>query len=255
MKHFRFSRSFAAALLLAPFFGASSWAQVAPAPSAPATGATAATTDGAAPAPLVKVDFNAQKGIFSGDATLAPGLDGTALTLKGTGSAELAEKLDTAKSFSVMAWVKVTRAGGFQTFISSDGPTNSAFFLQMRDDTKRFAFTALPEGPDVGAQANAKEDAKIGVWTHLAGVHDAQKHTLTLYVNGVLQEAVPFEATYTAPGPLRVGRAKFGENPVDFAVGQIDDAQIFQAALTAPQVMTLVQPLLAKAAAAPATPK
>ena len=54
--------------------------------------------------------------------------------------------VDTTKSFTVAAWVKLTTLPGYQTFVSEDGVNvggnaQSAFFLQKRDDTQQFSFT------------------------------------------------------------------------------------------------------------------
>ena len=52
--------------------------------------------------------------------------------------------LDTTKSYSVAAWVKLNTVGtNFQTFVSEDGDGQSAFFLQLRGDTDQFSFTIL----------------------------------------------------------------------------------------------------------------
>lgn len=52
--------------------------------------------------------------------------------------------VNTAASFSVAAWVKVSAvSNAYQTFVSVDGNQVSAFFLQLRGDTGLFAFTRL----------------------------------------------------------------------------------------------------------------
>ncbi len=203
-------------------------------------------------APLLNATFDAPVGTQSGDATLTEGISGNALTLNGKGSVELTQSVDTSQSYTVLAWVKVAKIGGFQTFVSSDGPKNSAFFLQLRDDTKHFAFTGLPEDGGDANFASGQDDVDTGVWYHLAGVYDATKKTMSLYVNGVLQDSVAFTGAYKAPGPVRLGRAKYDGNPVDFASGQMDDVQLFQSALTAPQILAIAQPLLGTAGTAPA---
>jgi hypothetical protein len=49
--------------------------------------------------------------------------------------------LDTTKSYTVAAWVKLKDLNGYQTFVSEDGAFQSAFFLQLRGDTHQFSFT------------------------------------------------------------------------------------------------------------------
>ncbi|RYX86700.1 alpha-L-arabinofuranosidase [bacterium] len=236
MYNHRLARAVPIALFLCPLMTACSNAQ----------------TNTAPPTPLFNANFDTAIGTPSGDTTLAAGISGNALTLTGTGSVELAQSLDTSKSYTVMAWVKAGRIGGFQTFISSDGPRNSAFFLQLRDDTKHFAFTAVPAEGGNANFASGQDDVEVGKWYHIAGVYDATEKTLSLYVNGMLQDSVPFMDAYRAPGPLRLGRAKFDGNAVDYASGQLDDAQIFQSALSGAQIQAIAQPLLGKAGTAQA---
>src|SRR3569833_408384 len=59
----------------------------------------------------------------------------SALHTTGDGWAEVAEPLvDTSRSFTVSAWGRVNRPGGFQTFVSIDGKKVSAFYLQLRNN-------------------------------------------------------------------------------------------------------------------------
>src|SRR5580692_1672957 len=51
--------------------------------------------------------------------------------------------IDTSASFTVSAWVKLDNTNGYQTFVSEDGSNVAAFYLQLRGDTGRFAFTRL----------------------------------------------------------------------------------------------------------------
>jgi hypothetical protein len=43
----------------------------------------------------------------------------------------------------VSAWVNLNSTGGYQTFVSQDGSQVSGFYLQLRGDSHRFAFTHL----------------------------------------------------------------------------------------------------------------
>lgn len=240
MNNSRLRRTLPVSVLLPCVLSACSHTQAPP----PAV-ATAPTSIKPATLPIVTANFETSFGKSTGDARFAPGLNGKALTLNGGGSVELTQGLDTSKSYTVMAWIKPTKVGGFQTFISGDGPQNSAFFLQLRDDSKRFALAALAENgtPSI---ASAKEDPDLDIWTHLAGVYNADQKTISLFVNGVLQASVPFAGAYRAPGPLRLGRAKFGGQAVDFASGQIDEVQVFQNALSGEQIQAIARPFIGK---------
>jgi Concanavalin A-like lectin/glucanases superfamily len=51
--------------------------------------------------------------------------------------------IDTTASFTVSAWVNLNNTNGYQTFVSQDGNEVSGFYLQLRADTGRFAFTRI----------------------------------------------------------------------------------------------------------------
>ncbi|SFW83836.1 LamG-like jellyroll fold domain-containing protein [Amycolatopsis australiensis] len=194
------------------------------------SGTTAADTAGSHPATL-----NAGAG-------WGPGIRGGALTTDGSkGFADAgAPVLDTTKSFSVSSWVKLDRTSGFQTFVSVDGSQVSNFFLQFRDDSRRFAFTRLAgDAPADGVVASASFDPVAGQWYQLTGVYDATASTLSLYVDGTRQATVAAPAAWAGTGDLVIGRGKYGGNPVDFVDGSIDDVRAYSGALTAAEAARL----------------
>ncbi|WP_372664742.1 LamG-like jellyroll fold domain-containing protein [Amycolatopsis kentuckyensis] len=165
-----------------------------------------------------------------------PGIRGGALTTDGAGGfADAgAPVLDTTKSFSVSSWVKLDRTSGYQTFVSVDGNQVSNFFLQFRDDSRRFAFTRLAgDAPADGVVAGANFDPVVGQWYQLTGVFDAAASTLSLYVDGTRQATVAAPAGWAGTGHLVIGRGKYGGNPVDYVDGSIDDVRAYSGALTA----------------------
>jgi hypothetical protein len=153
--------------------------------------------------------------------------------------------IDTTQSFTVSAWVYLTRTNGYQTFVSQDGTQISGFFLQLRADTGRFAFTRpsydspkalgiIASAPNVIPQPNE--------WYHLAGVYDEARQTISLYVNGVLQQTQPYVENWGATGPLAVGRGFYNSGKVDFVSGNIDDVRTYAGALSASAVSQLAGP-------------
>ncbi|GLY40734.1 alpha-N-arabinofuranosidase [Amycolatopsis sp. NBRC 101858] len=188
------------------------------------SGTTAADTAGEHPATL------------NSGAGWGPGIRGGALTTDGaSGFADAgAPVLDTTKSFSVSSWVKLDKISGYQTFVSIDGNQVSTFFLQFRDDSRRFAFTRLAgDAPADGVVASANFDPVVGQWYQLTGVFDAAVSTLSLYVDGTRQAAVSAPAGWAGTGHLVIGRGKYGGNPVDYVDGTIDDVRAYSGALTA----------------------
>jgi alpha-L-arabinofuranosidase len=182
-------------------------------------------------------------GTLQGDAGWGPGLVGPgALALHGRGGYVdvPGAVVDTTASFSVAAWVRVDVTRGYQTFVSEDGSQVSAFFLQFRDDTRRFAFTRITaDAVAAGTFASSSFTPSAGTWYFLVGVYDSAAQALRLYVNGALQESVRFASPWRAAGDLEIGRGRFAGNLVDFVNGGIDDVRAYGGALSSRDVTTL----------------
>ncbi|WP_223199063.1 LamG domain-containing protein [Solihabitans fulvus] len=157
------------------------------------------------------------------------------LTLDGTsGYAQTtAPVIDTTKSFSVAAWVKLTDTGAYHTVVSQDSSGASVPILHYSKDSNTWAMSMatadIPQAPAVRAVSFNPPD--LNVWTHLVGTFDASTGTLTLYVNGVRQH------TAVAPGlasngPTFIGAGKWNNNRVDYFAGAIDDVQVWQRTLS-----------------------
>jgi alpha-L-arabinofuranosidase len=170
-----------------------------------------------------------------------------ALSLSGSGEyAEAASALiDTTRSFTVSAWVNVSNTNGYQTFVSQDGSQVSGFYLQLRGDTNRFAFTRIAYDSPSGLGTIASASSIIpqpGEWYHLAGVYDSVRKTISLYVNGTLQQTQSFVPNWQASGPLAVGRSLYNGNQVDFVSGRIDDVRIYSGVVGAAAISRLAGP-------------
>ncbi|MGH2893826.1 MAG: LamG domain-containing protein, partial [Solirubrobacteraceae bacterium] len=153
--------------------------------------------------------------------------------------------IDTTQSFTVSAWVYLTSTSGYQTFVSQDGTQISGFFLQLRADTGRFAFTrpAYDSPKALGIIASAPNIIpQPNEWYHLAGVYDEADQTISLYVNGVLQQTVSYVPNWGATGSLAVGRGFFNSGKVDFVSGNIDDVRTYAGALSANAISQLAGP-------------
>jgi len=149
--------------------------------------------------------------------------------------------IDTSKSFTVSAWVNLASTNGYQTFVSEDGSQVSGFYLQLRADTGRFAFTRLAYDSTAayGAVATSSIIPQPGVWYLLTGVYDAAAQTNSLYVDGALQQTVPILAPWSATGPLAVGRGFYNGAPTDWVSGAIDDVRAYSGALPAQDIRAL----------------
>jgi hypothetical protein len=142
--------------------------------------------------------------------------------------------LNTTASYSAAAWVRLNSAGGaFQTVVSQDGPSNSAFYLQYSGADRRFAMSFA------GVRALAPSAPVAGQWYHLVGVRDAATGQLRLYVDGQLAGQADACLGDSSTGPLVIGRGRFGGNPVDYFGGTLDQVHIYDRALSAAEVKAL----------------
>jgi hypothetical protein len=146
--------------------------------------------------------------------------------------------VDTSGSYSVAAWVKLNSLTGNQTFASIDGTAISPFYLQLEGGV--FAFTTR-SADSTGSTATLATGLapSTGTWYHLVGVYDNSAHTISLYVNGVLQNTVAFSSPWKAAGHTAIGRAKWNGGNVDFVNGAIDDVRMYSTALTKQEAIAL----------------
>ncbi|GAA4873416.1 LamG-like jellyroll fold domain-containing protein [Saccharopolyspora cebuensis] len=183
------------------------------------TGPTAVDSAGSADAALT----NAER---------VPGMQGGGLSFGGDGQADTgAALIDTAGSYSVSAWVRLDEAaGGFQTVVSQDSGSHSAFFLQYSGADQRWAMSFA------GLRALSPDKPEPGRWYHLTGVRDAASGTLSLFVDGqrVAQQSACLAGE--SGGSTVIGRGQYGGQPVDFLRGDVDDVRIFDRALSDEEV-------------------
>jgi alpha-L-arabinofuranosidase len=184
-----------------------------------------------------------QAGAGWGAGTVGP----SALAVNGKGqyAQSSGPVIDTTSSFTVSAWVDLTNTDGYQTFVSQDGFNVSGFYLQLRGDTHQFAFTRLAYDSTKALGTIASATGVVpqpDEWYHLAGVYDARRQTISLYVNGRLAQTQPFVPDWSAGGPLAVGRGLFGASRVDFTSGRIDDVRTYASALPAGAIAALAGP-------------
>lgn len=179
---------------------------------------------------------------LQGGASWTTGVEGSALAVTPQQAAvSAAPVIDTSKSFTVSAWVNLANTNGYQTFVSEDGTQVAGFYLQLRADTGRFAFTRLAYDSTAayGNIAGSTIVPQPGVWYQLAGVYDATAQTMSLYVDGELQQTIHALAPWSATGPFAVGRGFFGGNPTDWVSGAIDDVRAYDGALSAQNIRAL----------------
>jgi Concanavalin A-like lectin/glucanases superfamily len=169
---------------------------------------------------------------------VADGQDGSAVRFDGTarGYGETSRPvLDTTASYTVTAWVRLDRVpDGFATAVSEDAGADSAFALQYAPS----GAWAMSAG---GTRALSHDPPVRGQWTHLAGVRDTSTGQLTLYVDGVKQNSVPYALQPAATGSFAVGRGLSGGRKVDFLPGSIDGVHAYEGVLTDEEIRSVYQ--------------
>ncbi|WP_018684445.1 LamG-like jellyroll fold domain-containing protein [Actinokineospora enzanensis] len=165
-------------------------------------------------------------------------------TFNGTSSNAAASNvaLDTSKSFTVSAWARLGTTNGTGSVLSKDGNTVGSFFLQYRqaDDRWTFSMSTADVANNNGAFVKSLAPPTVGAWTHLAAVHDAGAHTISLYVNGVLQGTIPHSPAWNATGPLQVGKYKWWNGTYgSFFNGDIDDVRVWDRVVAADELQTV----------------
>jgi len=169
---------------------------------------------------------------------------GRALQLNGTSSAATSTGpvLDTAGSFSVSTWVRLSALTGWRTAVSQDGVNISGFWLQFGQSLgNKFSFTMNgSDATNVAAiRALSTTVAAANTWYHLVAVRDKQAGTMKLYVNGVLEGTAAHTGGWASTGNLAVGRARWAAANNDWFSGIVDETQVFAGALTAAEVTAL----------------
>ncbi|KUL33810.1 hypothetical protein ADL22_31850 [Streptomyces sp. NRRL F-4489] len=175
------------------------------------------------------------------------GVAGRALTLDGKDGYASADAphLPTDRSYAITAWARVNDSTHNQTVVAQSGSFLSAFYLSYEYATGvwsvRLGTQDAPEG-GIGIQrVVSKQKADLGVWTHLAAVHDTVNHTVSLYVNGVLQGTAAAPEVWEAQGPLQIGRALYRGSYLDYVSGQIDDVRLFDRPVAEGEIQQIIR--------------
>ncbi|MFF3333827.1 LamG-like jellyroll fold domain-containing protein [Streptomyces sp. NPDC002888] len=174
------------------------------------------------------------------------GREGTALTLDGVDdyATTSGPHLNNQRSFSVGAWAKLpttkpTHAGviagqegsvmpGFELYYSA---TYGWTFDQFTQDTT--------SGTPIRATQGAASLAPGGEWTYVVGSYDAVSDDLRLYVQGKWVATSTVSAPFYAGGPVMIGASRFSGSPGSFFTGQISDVQLYDRALSAPEIAAM----------------
>lgn len=184
------------------------------------------------------ISFIGNNAMSVNGATFAPGMVQTAFSLDGVDDyfqSPHNSQQELTTTATLDAWVffnqKPSAAGRIMIIISKQSPGNDFDLAALTDD--RF-YLYIGQGINVASTTVIQ----TGVWYHIAGTWDATG--IRIYVNGILENTNPTPNITRASGsisPLRIGEgALFGNR---FFSGLIDEAEIFNRALSANEIQAI----------------
>ncbi|MFE7902418.1 LamG domain-containing protein [Streptomyces sp. NPDC057424] len=154
--------------------------------------------------------------------------------------------LDTARNFSVSAWVRPTALDRDMVVVSQDGTGEPGFTLGYDASARTWKFAvpvndvdSLGEWKAVSTGVSVVKDQ----WVLLTGVYDAQKSggpQLQLYINKDLKGSASRRSTWKSYGPLQIGRATAKSGYRDHFTGDLAEVRVFDRVLPAEQVAELM---------------
>jgi len=185
------------------------------------------------------ISGNGYDAVFFGDPNWVPGVLGTALELDGDDYVDTGMVTDLA-NFTVAIWVKGPAA---PDVTNPSGPIHREANFQINWNHSQDAFRGA-----VGLSAGGWHGASFGAlegetWYHLAGTYDGED--LKAYTNGVL---ISTNDAPTGPAASEVNSLKLGRHaaaPSQYFTGVVDDAQVYDRALTEEEIQAIMGGLAA----------
>lgn len=203
--------------------------------------------DDAAGATEARPTTPARTAALHGGAT--PGTEGamgSALSFNGTDGYAVTDipVVDTSRSFAVSAWVKPTEVPTHPAIVATQpGNSRPGFELYYSADLQRWVFNQYTADSTDASIARAMAPQPGGVtadqWTHLVGMYDGAAKVLRLYVNGQLAGQVAYATAWNARRGLQLGAGSYDGKPGAFFPGAVDEVEIFDRALSGPEVTQL----------------
>ncbi|MFB8124777.1 LamG-like jellyroll fold domain-containing protein [Streptomyces bacillaris] len=168
-----------------------------------------------------------------------PGPGRAAAAFDGTGghARTSAGAVRTDRSFAVSAWARLDKSAGSGAGIiaAQTGRHAPGFELYYSRHYDRWVFNQYASDSVGATPVRAMQPdgtvAENGEWTHLLGVHDAERGTLTLYVNG--REAGRTQhVAWHANGSVQIAAGRYGETVKSFFPGAVADVRIWDRVVT-----------------------
>ena len=85
----------------------------------------------------------------------------------------------------------------------------------------------------------SREPAALDRWHFVAGVHDADRREIRLYVDGDVRDAIPYKTPWRTDGATYFGCSHVMGMTTDEWAGLLDDVRIYDYALTDDEIRTM----------------
>jgi hypothetical protein len=182
--------------------------------------------------PVISFSNSAMVMSGSGDVSVPPSATGPVLDLTG--------------SYSVSVWVTMTDTSDWRTFVSADGNTVSAFYLQKRSDTGQFGFTLSTSDSNDGVSAPCVTSSTVTPQAntpyHLVATRDGATGLDTLYVNGVAdgsKTCLSSDGVGWAATTFGIGHGMYNGANTDYFAGSVSGVGLINRVLSASEVAAL----------------
>ena len=147
-------------------------------------------------------------------------------------------------SLTLVGWVKLHSIDDFRIMASKYemGVINRAYRLGLAGN-KKLQFILSPDGNySIDHNLLGQTELMTDTWYHVAGVFDAQKKMMKIYLDGNLegQQVVDFNTLYSATAPFMLG-ANMSQSVVSqYLDGLLDDWRVYNRALNKQEIEGLM---------------
>ncbi|GAA0522461.1 hypothetical protein Ade02nite_81800 [Paractinoplanes deccanensis] len=153
--------------------------------------------------------------------------------------------VDTEQSFAASAWVKLTDDTKNAVAVSQDGTGPFGFTLGYNAGSKKWTFLLpVTDVRNIGAFGVVSSVTAVkDEWTHLAGVYDAYKGVVQLYVNGVPQgtSANARRSAFTSWGAVQIGRSLNWGEYANYWTGSIAEVELYDRMLSGVELAAMIK--------------
>ncbi|MEU8848239.1 LamG-like jellyroll fold domain-containing protein [Streptomyces sp. NPDC048564] len=164
------------------------------------------------------------------------GVEDTSLLLDGSsGYAETDDAvLDTSKSYTVSAWVRLDDLSKPQMILSQDGSVYSPFYVLYNSSNGYWGMITTGADSTDPAYSSYYMAAPVAAntWTHVAFVYNASTKAMRLIVNGKWYIEKTAATAWSSSGALQVGRGLMEGAYYYPLQGSVDEVRTWQRALS-----------------------